>query len=308
MMTGDRPLKVGAYITTIQGFGDVPTPQWDDMLTLARMAEDVGFDSIWVPDVMTSRSDESRVGSWESGSVLAALAATTTRITLGSYVLRGGIRNPTLVAKMADTIDEISGGRFVLGVGAGSSNPEEGRMFGYPHDRHYSRFADSLEIIHSLLRTGAVDFDGRYHQAHCEISPRGPRGNEIPLLVGAGGPKMIRLAAQYADNWNYFLIYGRSHPDELTSRQQLLDASCAEFGRDPSAIERSAMVNASVVPYPEAMRAMLGEPIHGSPEAVAAGLMEFARAGFADVHVSMPQTPAAFEAFGRVLEELEASS
>ena len=124
---------------------------------------------------------------------------TTSRIELGPFVACNSFRNPALLAKMAVTLDEVSDGRLVLGIGAGWHEPEY-HAFGYPYDDRVGRFEEALQIIAPLLREGRVDFEGRYCQARdCEIAPRGPRPAGPPILIGAQRPRMMRLAARFAD-------------------------------------------------------------------------------------------------------------
>src|ERR687893_2015533 len=179
------------------------TPRWSDLAAIARRAEEVGFDSLWVQDHLLFRyPDQEPEGPWESFSLLAALAAVTSRVELGTLVTCVSYRNPALTAKIADTIDEISGGRLILGLGAGWHEPEYA-AFGFPYDHRVSRFEEALQIITALLRTGHVDFQGAYYTARdCELRPRGPRPEGPPILVGGSGERMLRIAARYADAWN----------------------------------------------------------------------------------------------------------
>src|SRR5262245_26659909 len=184
------------------------TARWSDYLAMARTAEAMGFDSLWFVDHLLYRegaTTEPPQGVRECWSILAALAAVTDRVELAPLVSCTGYRNPALLAKIADTVDEIAGGRLVLALGAGWHEPEY-RAFGYPYDHRYSRFAEALTIIHGLLRTGHVDFEGTWYSARdCELRPRGPRGNTIPIMLGTQGRKMLRLTARYADQWNAWL-------------------------------------------------------------------------------------------------------
>jgi FMNH2-dependent dimethyl sulfone monooxygenase len=163
MNTRQRPLKVGLFIGLVEGFMDGRTPRWSDIAEMARRAEEVGFDSIWLPDHFFIRDDREHepIGVWECTSMLAALAASTSRVELGALVLCSSFRNPAMLAKVADTIDEISSGRLILGLGAGYHDPEYFAL-GYPTDHRYGRFAEVVQIIHGLLRNGSVDFDGAY--------------------------------------------------------------------------------------------------------------------------------------------------
>ena len=171
-----RPLKVGLMLPDTELEMGGGSARWNDLLRMAQLAEEMGFDSIWVSDHLIFRfEDKAPQGVWECWSLLAALAAVTQRVELGPLVSCTSFRNPALLAKIADTIDEISGGRLILGLGAGWHEPEY-TAFGYPFDHRVSRFAEAMAIIHGLLRHGQVDLDGTYYQARdCELRPRGPR-------------------------------------------------------------------------------------------------------------------------------------
>src|SRR5688500_11103907 len=185
-----RPLKIGIFLNIFEGTdseGQVTAAKsWHELRAFAQRVEAIGFDSLWVPDHLLWREEGEAgrtIGVWEGWSILAALAAVTERIELGTLVLCTAFRNPALLAKMADTVDEISGGRLILGVGAGYHEPEF-RAFGYSFERRIDRFAEALQIIHPLLRTGSVDFRGRWYTAEeCELRPRGPRPNGPPLMI-----------------------------------------------------------------------------------------------------------------------------
>ena len=153
---------------------------------MAVLAEQVGFDSLWLVDHLIYKLDgEDRArGVWEVWSLLSAIAATTSRVELGTLVLAMGWRNPALLAKMADTVEEISGGRLILGLGSGYHEFEYD-AFGFPYNYRVSRFEEAIQIVHGLLRNGEIDFEGKYHSAReCELSPRGPRTGGPPILIG----------------------------------------------------------------------------------------------------------------------------
>ena len=186
---------------------DGRTPSWNDLSSAALLAEDAGFDSVWIPDHLMFRSEDRTGGAWESCSLLAALGAATSLITLGSAVIATAFRNPALLAKIASTIDEITGGRFVLGIGAGWNEPEFD-AYGYPKDHRVDRFAESIEIIAPLLRTGRADFEGTYHTARdCVLEPR-REGTGPPIMIGTLGARMMEIAARHADRWNAWLPRG----------------------------------------------------------------------------------------------------
>src|SRR5712691_10300934 len=170
-----RPLKVGINLPTVEGTLGGSTARWADLLAFARQAEALGFDSLWVPDHLLLTWQEQTRGGWECWSLLAALAAGTSRLALGPLVSCTAFRNPALLAKMADTVDEISGGRLIVGRGAGWDGPED-RAFGVKSDHRVDRVEEALQIIVPLLRSGHVDFDGKYYRARdCELRPRGPQ-------------------------------------------------------------------------------------------------------------------------------------
>src|SRR5436309_8326662 len=170
-----RPIKLGLTLPQIEGMMHGETARWTDLLAMARRAEEVGFDSVWVVDHLLLhgvRQTRQREGLWECWTLLAALAAATERVELGPLVCCTGFRNPALLAKMADTVDEISGGRLILGLGAGWHEYEY-NAFGYPFDHRVGRFEEALTIIHTLLREGKADFQGTYYQVReCELRPR----------------------------------------------------------------------------------------------------------------------------------------
>ncbi|GIW05021.1 MAG: hypothetical protein KatS3mg059_1641 [Thermomicrobiales bacterium] len=170
-----RPLKIGIMLPESEREMAGETARWKDLLAMARATEELGFDSLWFADHLLMKvPGYEPQGAWECWSVLAALAACTSRIELGPFVSCTGYRNPALLAKIAETVDEISGGRLILGLGAGWAEPEY-RAFGFPFDHRYSRFEEALHIITSLIRTGRVDFHGQFYTAEgCELRPARP--------------------------------------------------------------------------------------------------------------------------------------
>ncbi len=303
-----RPLKVGINLPTTEGALSGKTPKWADLLAFAERAEVLGFDSLWVPDHLLLRWQGQTRGIWECWSLLAALAAVTHRMELGSLVACTTFRSPALLAKMADTVDEISGGRLIVGLGAGWDGPE-GRAFDMKSDHRVDRFEEALQIIVPLLRTGRVDFEGKYYQVQgCELRPRGPRPNGPPILIGAKGPRMLRLAATYADLWN---AEGPMRgPEEIIPLRAAGDAACAAVGRDPATLGRSASV---VVNLP-LMQAQHGQPESVaseqpesvSPEGIAQMLRNYAQEGLSHVQLWLvPSTIASLEWFDQVFNLLD---
>ena len=301
-----QPLKVGLILPETERQMNGGSARWSDLRQMATLAEEIGVDSLWITDHLIHRvpGEEPR-GMWECWSLISALAAITARPAIGTLVLCTGFRNPALLAKMADTVEEISGGRLILGIGAGW-NEAEYRAFGYPFDHRTDRFAEALAIITGLLRDGHIDFQGRYYDDRdCELRPRGPRPNGPPIMVGAShaGPRMLDLTARHADGWNTWFSGTGNTIAGLMPLLARVDAACNAVGRDPATLARSAAVIVEVGPHEPS--AMTGPPLTGSPEEIAAGLRAYADAGVSHVQVWLePNTPAGIEAFAPVLEAL----
>jgi probable F420-dependent oxidoreductase len=304
--TRRRPLKVGILLPVAEYRFAGRAPRWSDLLTMARVAEDAGFDSLWVVDHLLVRAPgQPPEGVWECWSLVSALAASTRRIQIGTLVVCANWRNPALLAKMAETVDEISGGRLVLGLGAGNTE-DEFRTFGFPWEARVSRFAEAIQIVHALLRQGDVDFEGRYYRARdCELRPRGPRAGGPPILVGGYGRRMLELAGQYADLWNTYYSHTGNRASGLAPLLKAVDAACVAVGRDPQTLERTASVLVGL-PAHGPIYGVAAEPLSGSPEELAAEFRAYARAGISHLQLRVePNTPAGIEQVAPVLESLD---
>ena len=266
-------------------------------------------------DALLYRGEETTNGVWESVSIAAAIAATTSRINLGQSVFNSPYRSPAMVAKIADTIDEISGGRFVLGIGAGNTADSDYEAFGFPTDSRYSRFAEAIQIIHGLLKNGEIDFEGEFYTAkQAELVLRGPRREGPPINIAAGGPKMLRLVAQYADAWNW---WGWDETlQEIDERLRpiigQLGQACEEVSRDPATLGHTFDLY-TVVPEgfsPENMKAEgldMSQPVTGTTEEIAAHILSIGELGFEEVRCDVfPKTAAAIEAMQPVVEIVHA--
>jgi alkanesulfonate monooxygenase SsuD/methylene tetrahydromethanopterin reductase-like flavin-dependent oxidoreductase (luciferase family) len=304
-----RALKVGFVLPLYEDFDTGRPHRWDELRAMARLAEAIGFDTVWVPDELLWRVPDwsGPRGWWECIAMTGAVAAATERVEVGTWVLSANQRNPGLTLRAVETLDEISNGRFVFGLGAGSAG-SEARAFGFPNDHVVGRFEDALEIIVPLLRTGHADHDGPYHQASdLESRPRGPRPGVIPVMLGAGGPRTIALAARYADIWSYY-AQERSEPAEFAPLVEQLERACAAIGRDPSTIGRSAGIFVEPTDATGSEAIGLGVPVRGSADQIADAIRSFAEVGITRVEcVLWPSTLAALEAMGPVLERLDRS-
>jgi probable F420-dependent oxidoreductase len=303
----NRPLKVGVQLPEVER-----EVRWPEILDMVRATEDLGYDSIWVGEHLLYRwPDRPARGPWEAWTSLAAIAAATSRVEFGPLVACTNFHNPALLAKQASTIDEISGGRLILGLGAGW-NETEFQAFGFPFDHRIDRFEEAFTIIRTLLRDGAIDFDGRFYQARdCELLPRGPRPNGPPLMIGSMGPRMLRMTLPYVDAWNVWFADTGNAPDGVPPLRDLVDAACREVGRDPAEVERTVAVQ---VRFPHGQGRIQGEyakasapALEGDPDEMAEVLRAYAREGIQHVQLVIdPITRDAIEAFGAVLQRLDA--
>ncbi|HEX8917835.1 MAG TPA: LLM class flavin-dependent oxidoreductase [Chloroflexota bacterium] len=300
-------MKIGLNISNIEPLGGGRILRFSDVRAMAQRAEAVGFDSVWLADhFMTRVSGEEDRGLWEAFTFLSALAAVTSRIHLGSLVACTSFRHPTLLAKMADGLDEISGGRFVLGVGAGWHEPEY-RAFGYPFDHRAGRFDEALQIIVTLLRTGRVTFAGQYYQANdAVLRPRGPSPIGPPVWVGGSGPRMLELTACYADGWNCDATEHRA--DFIAGEFQRVRQACERVGRDPATLTLTAQTEVRMLAPGETKRHDDGV-MTGTPDEVAEMLHACAEVGVEHLMVldAAAQDVAGVERLGRVRELLRRS-
>ena len=303
---GGRPLRVGVQLPEVER-----EVRWPEYLAMARRAEELGYDSLWLGDHLLYRfADGTSRGPWEAWTMLSALAASTTRIRLGPLVAATAFHSPAMLAKMAVTVDEISGGRLVLGLGAGW-NETEFRAFGFPFDHRIDRFEEAFTIVRTLLRDGAIDFDGRHYQARdCELLPRPTRPGGPPLLIGSRGERMLRITLPHVDAWNVWFKDTSNSPAGVAPLRDLVDGICREVGRDPAAVERTVAVQVRLTggtgrvqgDYAKAE----AEPLAGTPDEMAEELRAYARQGIAEVQLVLdPISRASIEEFASVLERLD---
>lgn len=266
-------MKIGFVILIAENKRLNLVPRYGFIKDMALRAERAGFDSIWLYDHLLYRPEggNGTIGIWECWTMLSALAEATQQVELGTLVTCTAFRNPAILAKMAVTLDEISGGRLILGLGAGWNQPEF-EAFGLPFDHRADRFEEAIQIIRPLVKEGKTDFEGKYYQAHdCEIHPFGPRLGSLPIMVGTSGPRMLRLTARYADMWNsaYF-----GAPETFVPILSEFKAACAAEGRDLSTIQTTALlfyIPPEAVPIPD-----FSEPyLTGAPDEIAKAICAY---------------------------------
>lgn len=276
---------------------------WGELREMALATEESGLDSVWAADHLVFQDDGTWSGIHESWTILTAVAAITERVEIGPLVLALPFRNPAVTAKMAAALDEVSGGRLILGVGCGWHEPEFD-AFDFPFDHRVGRFEEALSILLPLLRTGEATFQGRWHHANARLLPPGPRPKGPPILIAGKRPRMLRLVARHADAWNAAWYGRRDEAKELEQRIAALHEACAEVGRDPGKISLSAglFVHFPNLPDP-AYEDAPTNAIAGDANEVGRELAAYRELGMEHLIVHLwPPTAAAVRELGRAAE------
>ena len=301
-----RPLRVGIQLPEVER-----EVRWPEYLSMARAAEDTGFDTVWLGDHLLYRyADGSTRGPWEVWTTLAAIAASTSRIRLGPLVASTQFHAPAMLAKLAATVDEVSQGRLVLGLGAGWNEPEFA-AYGFPFDHRIDRFEEAFTIIRTLLAEGAIDFDGRYYQARdCELLPRPHQAGGPPLMVGSIGPRMLQITLPHVRLWNVWYSDTKNTPEGAAALAPVVDAAARAVGRDPADVERTVAVFVQLPGGKGRLSVYAGGPTYtplaGSVAQIADGLRAYAAVGLAEVQLVVdPITRDSVEALGPVLADLD---
>ena len=293
-----RPLKVGVQLPEVER-----PVGWPELIRMAQTAEEVGFDSIWLGDhLLYDLPGGITRGPWECWTSLAALAAVTERVEIGPFVASTSFHAPAMLAKQAATVDAISGGRLIVGLGAGW-NEREYRAFGFPYDRRVSRFEEAFTIIRSLLREGRSDFHGAYYGVDdCVLDPRPVRPGGPPLMLGSVGSRMLQIGLPHVDAWNvWWSDYGNS-ADGFAQLTERVEAAAGEAGRSPGEVAATAAV---LVHMDGGRGRLMGEtynadvnPVRGTPHDVAEHLSGMAAAGA--THVQLVVDPITEESISRL--------
>jgi alkanesulfonate monooxygenase SsuD/methylene tetrahydromethanopterin reductase-like flavin-dependent oxidoreductase (luciferase family) len=301
-------MKIGVQVPEVEYV--IP---WVELRRMVETAERIGLDSIWVGDHLLYRGDGlPERGPWEAWSTLAAIAAVTERVEIGPLVAATSFHGPGMLAKKAATVDEISGGRLILGLGAGW-NEAEYRAYGFPFDHRVSRFEEAFTIIRTLLHDGRIDFHGAHYQLDdCALAPRGPRPHGPPLMVGSIGPRMLAITLPHVDAWNAWFTWFGNSVEGYRELRATVDDACIAAGRDPASVERTV---ALFVQFPGARGRQLGDlsrpdvvALPHEPAQLAAALRSFAAEGIGHVQLVLdPITVDTVTALEPVIRELTAS-
>jgi probable F420-dependent oxidoreductase len=295
-----RPCKVGVQLPEVERF--VPWPEYLDM---ARRAEEAGYDSIWVGDhLIYDLPDGTTRGPYEAWTTLAAIAAVTKRVEIGPFVASTSFHAPAMLAKQAATVDAISQGRLIVGLGAGW-NRREYDAFGFPYDRRVSRFEEALAIIAPLLRTGRTTFHGQFYDVdECALDPGPVRDGGPPIMVGSNAPRMLSIALPVVDSWNVWWSTYENSVSRFVEVKAEVDAAIPE-GRH---VDATAAV---LVTLPGGNGRLMGETYDARVTAVTPdGLADHVR-GLADAgatHLQLvldPITAETIETIGTALSDLD---
>ena len=292
-----RPCKVGVQLPEVERF-----VRWPEYLDLARRAEAAGYDSVWVGDhLVYDLPDGSTRGPYEAWTTLAAIAAVTQRVEIGPLVASTGFHAPTMLAKQAATVDAISGGRLVLGLGAGW-NRREYDAFGFAYDRRVSRFEEALAIIAPLLREGRTTFHGQFHDVDdCVLDPPPAREGGPPIMLGSTSPRMLAIGLPVVDSWNVWWSLYDNDVERFAQVRAEVDAVVPE-GR---AVDATAAV---LVTLPQGRGRLLGAAYDApvttvTPDDLADHVRGLAKAGAA--HLQLVLDPITAESIHVVAESLE---
>jgi probable F420-dependent oxidoreductase len=302
-----RPCRIGVQLPEVERRVD-----WPELFAMAQDAERAGFDSLWLGDhLLYDLPGGITRGPWEVWTSLAALAAVTQRVQLGPLVASTSFHAPAMLAKQAATVDAISGGRLVLGLGAGW-NEREYRAYGFPYDHRVSRFEEAFTVIRRLLREGRVDFAGSYYRVEdCVLDPGPVRPGGPPLMLGSVGPRMLRIGLPHVDSWNvWWSDYGNT-PEGFAALRERVDRAAAQAGRAPGEVEATAAV---LVRLTGGRGRLMGDgydtdvpPVQGSPTEIAEQLEAFARAGARHLQLILdPITRESIERLAQTLAVLDA--
>lgn len=276
-----------------------PVEAYEAMTRVAQTADEVGFDSVWLIDHLLPSPRGPQEVPFECWTTTAAVARDTKRIRIGQMVTCNGFRNPALLAKMASTVDVLSHGRLICGIGAGW-HEQEYRAYGYDYPNmtdRLRRLGEAIQIIRAMWTEPEAVFEGTYYQVRGAINqPKGVQKPHIPLLIGGGGERVtLKLVAQYGDACNIF-----GDLETIKHKFAVLKAHCTTVGRDYESIHRTAGTLCSIdvtdeqawAKFPAALVSRFGNlaesALIGSPETIRKRLAAFEAAGVQELVLGFP--------------------
>lgn len=297
-----RPMSFGLMIPIREGAMGGATPRFEDLVAMATAARDAGFEAVWFGDHVTMGEGVVMSGAWEAWTMMAGVAARVPGIHIGPLVSGAGFRNPGVIAKMAEALDEISEGRFLLGLGAGW-NEVEYRQLGIPFSYRATRLEEAVRIIQPLLRDGEAAYEGRFWQTRGAVNlPRSPHGTNIPILIGTNGERLLRTVARYADAWN---SDWEGNPERMRDLVARVDAACDEIGRPRRSLVKTGSARFAM----NADAAQRPDLIAGTPEIMAERIIALRDLGLRHLVCGLePRTRDTIEAFGEVIDLVDTRS
>lgn len=288
-------MKVGVQLPEVER-----VVRWPEIERMARLIEDSGFDSIWVGDHLLYKDGGKTLGPWEAFTQLAAIAAVTDRVEIGPLVAAQPFHEPAILAKQAATIDEISGGRLTLGLGAGW-NQVEFDAFGLPYGRRVARFEEGFEIIRRLLTGETVTFHGEFYElTDCVLLPSSSRPGGPPLMIGSNSPRMLSIALPHVSSWNSWFVDFENDPAQLPRLIATIEDACDRAGRDPETLEKTVALLFQLADSGD--RRLSTNPITGDIPTMADALHRVSAAGVDGVQLVLdPIDERSIDTMGQVL-------
>jgi len=287
--------SLGLMIPVSQGHAFGASPGYADILAMSQQAAETGLDGLWFADHFSFPGENGLRGSWDAWTLMAAIAAAVPGMTIGPMVACTAYRNPGVIAKMTEMLAEITGGKFILGLGAGWQK-DEYDQFGIRFEPRVSQFEEALEIISGLVRNGEANVQGTYYQANnARNLPRASHGPSVPIMIGSSSERMLGLLARHADAWNTGW-YGST--DGIAEKISRLDAACVKAGRNPETVFRTVCIAIAGDGYTGSRP----NPFRGDVAAQVQFLRDLESLGFRHICIGLdPCTPESIAAFAPVV-------
>lgn len=304
MGTTGEPLRIGIQLPEVER-----VVRWPELRHIAVAAEESGFDSLWVGDHLLYRNDgRPERGPHECWTTLAAVAAVTSRVNIGPLVACASFHPAAVLAKQAAAVHEFSGGRLILGLGAGW-NEAEYAAFGLPYEKRISRFEEAFAVIAPLVRGERVTYHGEFTNVEDAVLLPTPQ-TPIPMMIGSNGPRMLAITLGAVDAWNtWYASYGND-PAKFAALNAEITAAAQSAARNPATLRRSACV--LVRTDPSSTERPLGDelpPVEGSAAEIVARLAAFAAAGADEIIViANPINERSVREIGALLPALRAAA